>query len=223
MRSINEAYRVLSNKHLRREYDKSLVDDTQFSAAPPPAPATSAPTGTGAAPAAASAASAKWRASGRHDLADSIVTGFSKQFQKEVEGASSVFKWSEIKLEGFDWASAAGTWMSRYIIAMRGFGKADLQNAKKFANYCNLAIESNTGGLKKTYFLFFFGFQKPADQQVPVLLRKFCANENGERTPAPACIVLMDVVRRKSLLCGPKPEDDKYRQLLASLGMAPNA
>lgn len=213
MRLINEAYRVLSNKQLRREYDKSLAEGGTFVAPSTQAP----PVETPAAAAPARAPAGKWRAS--HDVADSIVGGFAGEFRKDLAAASTKFKWTDTKLEGFDWASSAGFWTSRYIVAMRGFGKADLQSAKKFANYCNLAIESNLHPLRHTYFLFFFAFQKATDQKVPVILRRFCANENGERTPGPACIVLMDVVRRKSLLCGARPDDSRYAELLKSLGL----
>lgn len=182
-----------------------------------PVPPVEAP--TAAAPARAHAG--KWRPD--REVADSIVGGFARQFQKDLSAASADFKWTDTKLEGFDWASSAGFWTSRYIVAMRGFGKADAQNAKKFANYCNLAIENSVHPLKHTYFLFFFAFQKATDQQVPVLLRRFCANENNERAPGPACIVLTDVVRAKSLLCGPRPHDSRYEQLLGALGLTRSA
>lgn len=213
MRQINEAYRVLSNAHLRKEYDKSLKEGGPFTATMPAATPVEAP-----AAAAPKRAPAGMRTS--HEVADSIVGGFASQFQKDLTGASGL-KWTDLKLEGFDWASSTGSWTSRYIMAMRGFARADTPSAKKFANYCNLAIESNAHGLKTAYFLFFFAFQKAVDQQVPVILRRFCANENGERTAAPACIVLMDVVRRKSLLCGPRPKDARYDKLLQSFGLAP--
>lgn len=218
MLRINEAYRVLSNKHLRREYDKSLASGAAFVETMPAAPSVESPTSAAAAP-------ARGRPPGfgpGHDVADSIVGGFASAFKKDLTAAAAGFKWSDVKLEGFDWAVSASFWTSQYILAMRGFAKADLPSAKKFSNYCDLAIESTAHPLKKTYFLFFFAFQKAADQQVPLLLRRFCANENGERSAAPACVVLLDAVRRKSLLLGPQPDDDRYGKLLKGLGLARN-
>lgn len=214
MLRINEAYRVLSNKHLRREYDKSLTSGATFVETMHAAPSVES---------AAAAAPARSRPVGfgpGHDVADSIVGGFANAFKKDMTAAAGNFKWSDVKLEGFDWASSASFWTSQYILAMRGFAKADLPSAKKFSNYCDLAIESSAHPLKKTYFLFFFAFQKASDQQVPLLLRRFCANENGERSAAPACVVLLDAVRRKSLLLGPLPDDDRYAKMLKGLGLA---
>jgi curved DNA-binding protein CbpA len=213
MRQINEAYRVLSNKHLRKEYDKSLKEGATFTATMPAA----APVESPSAGAATARAPSKMRVG--DEVGDSIVGGFSREFKKDIAGGTPSFKWSDLQLEGFDWGAVAGFWTTRYITAMRGFARADMPSAKKFANYCNLAIEGNTHALKSTYFLFFFGFQKAVDQQVPVFLRQFCANETGQRTAAPACIVLMDIVRRKSLLCGPRPDDERYGKLLQTLGM----
>jgi curved DNA-binding protein CbpA len=212
MLQINEAYRVLSNAHLRKEYDKSLKDGGPFTATMP------------AAPAVESTAAAPMRAPSKmkvgSEVADTVVGGFSREFKKDVTAASKDFKWEDLKLEGFDWGAVASSWTARYVIGMRGFGKADMPSAKKFATYCSLAVESNHHPLKTTYFLFFFGFQKAVDQNVPVFMRRFCANESGERAAGPACVVLMDVVRRKSLLCGPRPKDSRYDKLLHSLGMA---
>ena len=214
MLAINEAYRVLSNKQMRREYDKALKEGGTFSETMPSVAHVEPEPAGAAAPA---RAPSKMRVGS--EVSDSIVGGFTREFKKDIASATPAFKWSDIQLEGFDWATIAGFWTSRYITAMRGFGKVDMASAKKFANYCNVAIESNTHPIKSTYFLFFLAFQKGVEQTVPPFLRHFCANEQGQRVAGPACIVLMDVVHRKSLLCGPRPDDERYGKLLQALGL----
>ena len=213
MLRINEAYRVLSNKNLRREYDKSLKEGGPFNTTMPAAAPVEAPSGA-AAPA---RAPTKMRVGS--EVADSIVGGFGREFKKDIAAATAGFKWEDMQLEGFDWASMAAFWTTRYITALRGVAKVDMATAKKFANYCNLAITNNGRSIKSSYFLFFLAFQQGVEQTVPPFLRTFCANENGQRSAGPACIVLMDVVRRKSLLCGPRPDDERYAKLLQALGL----
>ncbi len=212
MTLINEAYRVLSNRQLRREYDISLTEEGPVSPVEPVVPQPYTP-----------AAAAPVRRASRPDreVLASIVGVFAKQFRKDLGARAAEFKWTDRQAEGFDWAAAASFWTARYVVAVRGFSVANLENATKFTNYCNLAIDQIKHPLKQTFFLFFLAFQNSSDgPAVAALMRSFCANTNGQRTPGPACIVLTDVARGKSLVCGVRPNDSRYQELLSGLGLA---
>jgi hypothetical protein len=215
MSAINEAYRVLSNSRLRREYDATLAQ------APPPAPLVREDLEPAATPV---AAPARGRARPSSAVIDTVVGGFSKQLHQALMGHPPGFKWSTVQLEGFDWGVSASFWRAQYLVALRGLAVADPESATKFTNYCNVAMARCNHALKQSYYLFFLASRETnAAPSVAALLWRFCGNADGQRTPGPACIAFTDVVRAKSLLCGVRPDDSRYQELLNALGLSRSA
>jgi DnaJ domain len=218
MSAINEAYRVLSNSRLRREYDATLAQGLRV---PPLAPSVAEDLEPASTPV---AVPARRRARPSSEVMATVVGGFSKRLHQDLMGRPPGFKWSTVQLEGFDWGVSASFWTAQYLVALRGLAVADPESATKFTNYCNVAMARSNHALKRTYYLFFLAFQKTNDApSVAALLRRFCGNANGQRTPGPACIAFTDAVRAKSLLCGVRPDDSRYQELLNALGLSRSA
>ncbi len=212
MLAINEAYATLSNAQTRRQYDATLRG-----VAPPPA----AEVAEEAVVAPAAPARARVRGRPGTELLSSVVGVFSNQLRSDLLAKLAEFKWRDRDVEGFHWAMHSSSWTSDYMIALRGFAAADLDAATKFTNYCDVAIAHSKSLFKQSYFLFFLPFQKSSNtDSIAAALRRFCGNEQQQRTPAPVMIVMTDVQRGKALLCGPPIRDRRYEHILDALHLS---
>jgi hypothetical protein len=218
MQDINEAYAVLSKATTRLEYDARFAAVQSGAVVETPEPAAETPS---AAPAAAPMPAApRVRARPASEVLSSVVGVFSNQLRKDLESKAEGFSWKEKKYEGFDWVLVANFLTTQYQVGVRGFAWADLEVAKKFTNYCNLAL-SHKHVFKQDYFLFFLLFQKVSQvDTIAAFCRRFCANEEGQREAGELMIALVDVNRGSSLLCGPRIDDPRYTTLLQRLRLA---
>ncbi len=204
MRAINEAYAVLSHARTRQEYDGSAHGA-----------ASAAAVTIAEADVAIPRPAVRARARADAGVMSSVISMFSQEFRRNLTVRSSGFKWHEKQCEGFDWVTKASFWNAVYYVGLRGFALADLHAATKFTNYCDLAIARNRSLLKPTYFLFVIPFQKASGgDAIAALLRRFCANAQGERTPGAARIIMMDLAAGKALVCGTPLPDGRYEGLV---------
>ncbi len=208
MTVLNEAYAVLSHSRSRREYDAASLRATNPEAVSV-APVEEVVHRAAAAPA---------RARVGVEMLSSVVTVFSEQLRKTITAGTAGFKWHEKSMEGFDWMLHASFWNAGYYVGVRGFATGDMAAAAKFVNYCDLATARSKSMLKPAYCLFFFLFQKlSGGDNVAAFLRRFCANQDGQRTPGPVRIVMMDATHGRALVCGPAISDARYEHLVKRL------
>lgn len=211
MRAINEAYHVLSDTRLRRDYDAGMLSSGLLRPEPAVDDLVMAP----------AAAPARSRMRPGTEVLSSVVEGFSRQMHDGLLARAVPGKWSDLQLEGFDWSTVASFWTAQYLVASRGFAVADVEAATKFTNYCNLAMSSAKHPLKQHYFLFCLAFQKAIDAgSISMVLWRFCANTQKQRAPGAVRIAFLDVVRAKSIVCGAPLADERYQQVLDTLGLA---
>lgn len=216
MAELNEAYSVLSNSQLRRDYDmqwqatygvpavdlqaalEAIKEEQQRSAA---------------------AAAERARARPNGEAWTAMARQFAEHLGKDLQSNRKIFPWREVKLEGFEWGLHASFLLATYCVAMRSFGVADRAAVDKFTNYANFALARHRRRLKANYFLFVMGFQRIAESdQVVTRCRRF-VQTTGRSTlmGTTSQIVLIDASQGRSVLCGPAVKDKRFNQLLQQI------
>jgi curved DNA-binding protein CbpA len=217
MSDLNEAYSVLSDARQRREYDSKYL-------------AQAAPAGEGAPTTVVEAVEEMMRTTpqparprGRPgvDVLSNVVRQFSQQVRKDLLNQKT-FGWREERFEGFEWALKASFWSASYWTALRGFPNADRAAAQKFTNYANLAIAKHKSWLKSDYFLLLFPFQRITDAehvvgQCQALIQTV---EKSKLRGIHTLVVLFDVSRGQSRVCGPRPQDKRFQHLIQTLRLS---
>lgn len=214
MADLNEAYQVLSQVTLRRQYDQQLRKQ-EAGIADEPAPASAAPAPD------VSPVAARPRARPSAEILSSFALEFSAQVRNTLLASRRTFSWRERKLEGFDWAVGASFWFSRYYAALRAFATADPAAAQKFINYATLAVSQGRHPLKKNFFLFLLAFQRIYEPEtVTGVCRRFVkSGGTAAFLETHTLLILVDVSHQRSLLCGPQLQDERFRKLVQQLGI----
>ncbi len=120
-------------------------------------------------------------------------------------------------LEGFDWAARAGSWWRDYLVALRGFATADPGAANKVVTYASLAMRRARRPFKRFFYVFLVPFQRMSEPDTVWAICRSLA-ERGETPPEmKALIALVDISHGRSLLCGPRPKDEGFQQVLRQL------
>jgi hypothetical protein len=219
MAELNEAYSTLSDSFRRKTYDDEFrkwqakaattVAEPEPEAPPPvPEPDVPQPQRPAARP--------------QPQVGTNVVSQFSTQVHSRLMQNSPAFKWSGVRMEGFDWAMQSGFLLAEYFVALRGFALADPAAAGKLINYASVAIERTRRIIKKNYYLLLVPFQRMREpEQVLAACRRFAGGSGeGALAGVQTQIVLMDVTHGRSVPCGPMIEDKRFEGLMQRLGFS---
>jgi curved DNA-binding protein CbpA len=206
MVQLNEAYAVLSNAKLRREYDQKLriLGSLQTGSTVPRV------TETPCKP------KSKERVAPHYDVDLMLALAFSKQLRANLIARHKSLSWKEKNLEGFDWGLAGSSWSSHYCVAGRGFGVLNLASAKKFTNYSEAIIARWNRPIRKSHFLFLLPFQRLFEWESvsAEFNRFFSAESHAQFSNVPVEIVLLDARQGQTMRFGCRVREKRLEELL---------
>ena len=208
MAQLNEAYAVLSDAKLKREYDDKLRLEVILSAKRAAVGTTRSTEGT-------SRTGARVLVRPRHEVDPAMVKQFSNHFRAAFL-SDKAFPWKEKTADGFDWSLEAVFWSSHYCVAARGSSVIDPATIKKLIDYAQIVIGQGSRTLRTSYFLFLFPFQQMSEwEAVSALCQRFTTGENRQKSAGAAKgIVLLDMQHGRALQFAKHVAEKRYMQLL---------
>jgi hypothetical protein len=122
-------------------------------------------------------------------------------------------RWEKLVLGGFEWALAARTLVSRYVVALRFEAVLDGASVRSVLAAAVDAVEGVRPAAKHSLFLV-LSEEVGALDRVRVRCADFAAASEGRK----ATIVLVQPGHAGALLCTPRPRDGRIRRLLETVG-----
>jgi curved DNA-binding protein CbpA len=214
MAQLNEAYSVLSDAKLRREYDEQLriqgiliprniTPRVERRTQPRPV-------------------SGRRLGFRQHTDADSaVVIEYSNHLRSRFMLAKGSLSWKAKRLEGFDWGLEAFFWAAHYCIGLHGLTDLNPPAMKKFIHYAEVVIAEQNCHLRKSHFLFLLPFQRMNDwDAVSDLCHRFASADNHlKKAGPPTGILLLDIQHSRTLRFASSFEDEKFEQLHKLIGI----
>ena len=158
----------------------------------------------------------------RHSAVEKSV---AKEFLDKVrvqllqEGAAIKFK--EEGEPGWQWSLQGKTWGAYYWIGVRQVPLLNPNAAKELISQLQGLVAKRRSGWKSNFFFFIFAFDALRDSDVVLKLFRALANrEEFSSARNLVNIVVMDLNKRRSVLCGKRTGDLHYSGILRALGIA---
>jgi curved DNA-binding protein CbpA len=213
MVQLNGAYAVLSNETRRREYDNQARILTTLNAHT----VSNLAKTVGLATTVAKTSSGQ-RSQSARDAELTLVREFLEQLRLFLLGSQNA--WEERALEGFDWGLDCVSWSSHYCVGGRGFATLDPSAARKFANYCEIAVARFNRSIRQSHFLFLLPFHRLSNgESVSAEFNRLLAALDGEtKLNAPVRIMLFDLQKGRTVRIGPHVGDKRFEELLELVG-----
>ena len=212
MAQLNEAYAVLSDAKLRREYDQNLKILSSLHSGSTVSRATETVTKT------VTKSKSSEHVAPRNDVDSTLAQEFSKQLRTNLLARDKGFSWEEKTLEGFDWGLEGASWSSHYCVAGRGFGVLNPASAKKFTNYAQVVIARCNRPVRKSHFLFLLPFQRLHEwDSVSAEFNRFFSTESHAKfSNIPVAIALLDARQCRTMRFG-QFREKRLEELLQSV------
>ena len=215
MIEINEAFAVLSDVKRRAAYDRDLTAEKK----PPAAPAETAvedwefP--------ATSAKETPGRPKARNVAVDhSVAQEFLDKMKLQLLSEAAGVKMREQDEKNWRWVMQGKTWGGHYWVGVRQISLLNPNSAREVLTQLQTLVEKQRSGWKNNFFIFIFAFQALNEgDTVLKLLRTFCNREENSSAKNLVNIVVMDLNKRRSVLCGTRAGDLKYAAILRALSV----
>ena len=208
MIEINRAFAVLSDKGRRAEYD-----DLRTAASRPPTTFTpkvqwevhQTPTGPQAAvvnPA----------------VDDAVSEQFLRDLKKVVSQRSSEMKLREEVEKSCLWSFSGGNWNNRYWVSLARLPVLNINAVRTKLAELTQVTKRRRSVWKKSFFVFILAAESIADGEGALkICRSYCNEKENSTRGTSVNIVVLDVNRRRSIVCGKRPKDQNQQILLDTL------
>lgn len=208
MMEINEAFAVLSNKRNRAIYDAQNTEAAMVSPIPTPK-AEWEDLKTPSSPQTAAANPAV-----DHAVADE----FLKKLKDRVTRSRAAVKLREEVDKSWLWCFSGGTWNRSYWTSLVRLPVLSINTIRAIIPQLTLTIAKRRSSWKSSFFIFILAAESISEgETVLKLCRSFCNEKVNNTRGRLVNIVLVDLTRRRSIVCGNRPRDVDQQQFLATL------
>lgn len=210
MIEINEAFAVLSNKKRRAAYDRERT--AKSAPAPTPAPPVEdleffrTPTP----PSQAAAHSPAVDQSVAQDFLEKLKTLLAEQ------GAGA--KLREETEKPWLWSFQGKTWSAQYWVSLRILPLLNPGVARETLTQVEAVVNKRRSGWRSNFFVFVLAFRSLNEgETVLKLCRTYANREDNNSRRNLVNLVVLDLNRRRSVLCGKRGRDSNLEQILSVL------
>jgi len=215
MIEINEAFAVLGDVKRRAELNRDLAAEKA-----PPAPAgpsvqdweipLSPVQERGAAPAKRNVA-----------VDQSVAREFLDKVKAQLLSEGGAIKFKEEDEPSWRWSVQGKTWGGNYWVGVRSLSLLNPNTAREMIGQLQALIDKRRSGWKNNFFVFIFAFETLQEgETVLKMLRAFAGREENSTSKNLVNIVVLDLNKRRSVLCGKKSGDLNCLAILHALGVS---
>lgn len=212
MAEINEAYAVLSDKKRRAEYDVRKKAAAVPSSAPTSTPKPKVDweaTKTPSVPKAAASNPA---------LDEAVAEEFLESLRKLVSHRGSAMKLREENEKPWLWSFSGGTWSKSCWVSLARLPELNVNPLRTILTQCAHIVGKRGSGWKDSFFVFVLATESISDGENTLkLCRSYCNEKENSTRGRLVNIVILDLKRRRSIVCGKRPADSHQQALLDTL------
>ena len=212
MVEINEAFAILSDRKQRVAHDRkkqavkkvesyaaSAATDWKFTQSTPTAAPEVAPN-----PA----------------LDQSVAQDFLQKLKAMISHEGAGANLQEETEKSWLWSFQGKTWGGNYWIGLRLCSLLNPNLARELAMQSQMVVSKRRSGWKSNFFVFILAFQSLSEgETVLKIFRTFCNREENSGRRILINIVVLDLNRRRSVLCGKRTREKNLDRILRALGV----
>ena len=213
MIEINEAFGVLGDRKRRAAFDRELEAEK---APPAPQPASEDWDIPVATVKESVAQTSRRNVAVDKSVAQDFLDKIKTQLMQEGEGA----KFREQAEPPWLWSLLGKTWGTNYWVGVRHLGVLNPNSAREVLTLVRPVVEKRRSGWKKNFLVFVIAFDSLQEAETVLKLFRTVGNRQEYGTAKSLVnIVVLDLNRRRLVLCGKRTGDATHNAILRALGM----